>query len=178
MVAVAGPRLRHGTAEAQAVGTLYGSGSILSGREATVAAVTEALDRVTVAHLACHGSFRADSPLFSSIELADGALNVYELQRLGRAPELIVLSGCDLAVSETRPGDELLGFAAALIGMGSRTVIASVAPVPDAATKRLMVRLHELLLAGQSPAAALAAAQAGLGHKHAALAGFLCLGTG
>ena len=51
-----------------------------------------------------------------------------------------MLSGCDLAVSDTRPGDELLGFAAALIGMGSRTVIASVLPVPDAATKRLMIR--------------------------------------
>ena len=94
------------------------------------------------------GNFRADSPLFSSLELSDGPLNVYELQRLSRAPELIVLSGCDLAVSETRPGDELLGFAAALIGMGSRTVIASVVPVPDAATKRLMIALHELLRAG------------------------------
>ena len=109
------------------------------------------------------GTSAADSPLFSSLELCDGPLNVYELQRLSRAPELIVLSGCDLAVSDTRPGDELLGFAAALIGMGSRTVIASVAPVPDAATKRLMIALHELLLAGESPAAALARAQAALG---------------
>ena len=58
--------------------------TILSRREATVAAVTEALDGARVAHIACHGSFRADSPLFSSLELSDGALNVYELQRLRR----------------------------------------------------------------------------------------------
>lgn len=178
VVAVAGPRLRHSAAEAEGVAALYGSATMLSRKQATVAAVTEALDGARVAHLACHGNFRSDSPLFSSLELCDGPLNVYELQRLSRAPELIVLSGCDLAVSDTRPGDELLGFAAALIGMGSRTVIASVAPVPDAATKRLMIALHELLLAGESSAAALARAQAELGRTHAALAGFICLGTG
>jgi CHAT domain-containing protein len=178
VVAVAGPRLRHAAAEADAVGALYGDAMVLGRQQATAAAVTQALNGATVAHLACHGHFRSDSPLFSSLELADGPLNVYELQRLGRAPELIVLSACELAASETRPGDELLGFAAALIAMGSRTVIASVVPVPDAATKRMMVALHAQLVAGRSPAVALAGAQAALGPGRAALAGFVCLGTG
>jgi CHAT domain-containing protein len=176
---VAGPRLRHATAELGAVSALYPrDATILRPQQATVAAVTRALSGATVAHLACHGHFRSDSPLFSSLELADGQLNVYELQRLSRAPELIVLSACDLAFSDTRPGDELLGFAAALIGMGSRTVIASVMPVPDAATKRLMLALHRYLSAGSSPAVALARAQAALRPREAALAGFVCLGTG
>jgi hypothetical protein len=178
VVAVAGPRLRHAAAEADAVAALYGYATVLGRQQATAAAVIQALNGATVAHLACHGQFRSDSPLFSSLELADGPLNVYELQRLSRAPELIVLSACDLAASETRPGDELLGFAAALIAMGSRTVIASVVPVPDAATKRLMVALHGQLVAGRSPAVALAGAQAALGPARAALAGFVCLGTG
>jgi CHAT domain-containing protein len=178
VVSVAGPRLRHSPAEASAVASLYDGATELGPRQATVAAVTRALNGATVAHLACHGHFRADSPFFSSLELADGPLNVYELQRLTRAPEMIVLSACDLAVSETRPGDELLGFAAALIAMGSRTVIASVVSVPDAATKRLMIALHEQLVAGRSPAPALAAAQAALGPARAALAGFVCLGSG
>ena len=82
---VAGPRLRHATAELAALGGLYSRAVTLTGREATVAAVMRALDGATVAHLACHGHFRADSPLFSSLELADGPLNVYELQRLRRA---------------------------------------------------------------------------------------------
>jgi CHAT domain-containing protein len=178
VVSVAGPRLRHSPAEAAAVAALYDGATELDPRQCTTAAVTRALNGATVAHLACHGHFRADSPLFSSLELADGPLNVYELQRLTRAPEMIVLSACDLAVSETRPGDELLGFGAALIAMGSRTVIASVVPVPDAATKRLMVTFHEQLVAGRSPALALARAQAALGPARAALAGFVCLGTG
>ena len=148
------------------------------GRRATATAVMNALDGTRIAHVACHGHFRADSPLFSALELADGQLNVYELQRLRRPPKLIVLSACDLATSDTRPGDELLGFAAALIGMGTRTIIASVVPVPDAATKRLMVALHGHLRAGCSPAVALARAQGSLTRRQSALAGFVCLGAG
>jgi CHAT domain-containing protein len=84
-----------------------------------------------------------------------------------------VLSACDLAVSTLHPGDELLGFATALLGMGTRTIVASVVPVPDAAGRRVMLAFHEGLAAGHRPAAALATAQ-----KEAAVAGFVCLGAG
>jgi hypothetical protein len=178
IVLVAGPRLRHATAELAELGRLYRETVTLAGRQATVAGVMRALDGATVAHLACHGHFRADSPLFSSLELADGPLNAYELQRLSRPPELIVLSACDLGTSDTRPGDELLGFAAALIGIGTRTIIASVVPVPDSGSKRLMIALHRHLLAGDSPSAALARAQAEMRPRNYGLAGFVCLGTG
>ena len=69
-------------------------------------------------HLAAHGSFRADSPLFSSVLLADGPLTVYDLERLRRAPAVVVLSACEAAVAAVHDGDELLGTAAALLGAG------------------------------------------------------------
>ena len=50
------------------------------------------------AHVAAHGEFRADNPLFSCLHLADGPLTAYDLQRLRRPPQLLVLSSC-----ETRP---------------------------------------------------------------------------
>jgi CHAT domain len=175
---MAGPRLRHVRAEVAAVGALYPRPVSLTGRLATVDAAMEALDGARIAHLACHGHFRSDSPLFSSLELADGPLNAYELQHLRRAPQLIVLSACDLGTSETRPGDELLGIAAALIAMGTRTIIASVVPVPDAGAKRLMTSLHRHLTAGDAPAVALAKAQAELKRGTYGQAGFVCLGTG
>jgi CHAT domain-containing protein len=165
--------LRHAAAEVKALGALRPRATVLHGKAATAESTLAALDGAAIAHLACHGHFRADSPLFSSLELADGPLNVYELQRLRRAPDLVVLSACDLALSQTHPGDELLGLAAALLGMGTHTVVASVVPVPDAAARRLMLAFHEQLLAGQSPAAALARAQA-----RARTAGFVCLGAG
>jgi hypothetical protein len=170
---LAGPRLRHARTEIRAVGSLYPHATVLRGREAGVDAALAALDGAAIAHLACHGHFRGDSPLFSSLELADGPLNVYELQRLRRAPELIVLSACDLALSHVHPGDELLGLAAALLALGTRTIIASVVPVPDAEARRIMADFHEQLAAGDSPAVALARAQAGR-----AVPGFICLGRG
>jgi hypothetical protein len=175
---MAGPRLRHVRAEVAAVGALYPRPVSLTGRQATVDAAMEALDGARIAHLACHGHFRSDSPLFSSLELADGPLNAYELQHLRCPPQLIVLSACDLGTSETRPGDELLGIAAALIAMGTRTIIASVVPVPDAGARRLMTSLHRHLTAGDPPAVALAKAQAGLKRGTYGQAGFVCLGTG
>jgi tetratricopeptide (TPR) repeat protein len=169
----AGPRLRYAAREVRELGALRPGATILHGRAATAQATLKALDGAALAHLACHGHFRADSPLFSSLELADGRLNVYELQQLARAPELVVLSACDLALSALHPGDELLGFAAALLGMGTRTIVASVVPVPDAAARRLMLAFHRELLAGVRPAEALAHVQAG-----AKTAGFICLGAG
>jgi hypothetical protein len=51
--------------------------------------------------------------------------------------------------------------------------IASVVPVPDAEARRIMAAFHRQLDAGDSPAAALARAQAGR-----AVPGFICLGRG
>lgn len=178
VVLAAGPRLRHARSELAALQRLYPGAITLGGRAATVDAVMHALEGASVAHLACHGHFRADSPLFSSLELADGPLNAYELQRLRRPPRLIILSACDLGTPDTRPGDELLGFAAALIGMGTRAIIASVAPVPDSGAKRVMLALHDHLTAGASAPVALAKAQQRLSARGHAQPVFVCLGTG
>jgi hypothetical protein len=173
VVLAAGPRLRHAAREVSTLAALYPGASVLTGRAATSGAALDRLDGAALAHFACHGHFRGDSPLFSALELADGPLNVYELQRLRRAPEVVVLSACDLAISGRRPGDELLGLAAALLGMGTRTIVASVVPVPDAPARRLMLAFHRALRHRHEPATALALAQAGT-----PVAGFLCLGRG
>ena len=178
VIALAGPRLRHARAEVERVAEHHPGARTLTGAGATVGATLRALDGAALAHLACHGHVRADSPLFSSLELADGRLNAYELAHLARAPDTIVLSACDLAVSDARPGDELLGFAGALLDMGTRTIIASVVPVPDAAARRIMPTLHHELVKGATPARALARAQSRLRSHEAALAGFVCLGAG
>ena len=175
---VAGPGLRHATAEIRGLSPLRPDANVLTGKDATVDAALAALDGAALAHVACHGRFRSDSPLFSSLELYDGPLTAHDLQRLGRAPDIVVLSACDVALSERHPGDELLGLSAALLASGTRTIIASVVPVPDAAARRLMLDFHRRLASGASPATALAAAQASLRADQSALAGFLCLGVG
>jgi CHAT domain-containing protein len=76
-------------------------------------------------------------------------------------------------LSQVRPGDELMGLAAAVLGRGTSSIVASVVPVPDDGTASLMSGLHARLLAGESPAPALAAAAAATEVE-----GFVCLGAG
>lgn len=178
VVCIAGPSLRHARREVEQVARLHPGSLTLSGRDATAAAALAALDGAAVAHLACHGRFRSDSPLFSSFALADGPVTTFDLQALSGPPRILVLSCCELALSAARPGDELLGLAAVLLGLGTHTIIASVAPVPDGKTPLLMRAFHQRLAAGAEPATALAAAQAVLGARHPELAGFVCLGRG
>jgi hypothetical protein len=172
-VLVAGPRLRHATTEVREIAALRPRATVLTGSGATSGTTLAALDGAALAHLACHGRFRSDSPLFSALELADGPLNVYDLQRLAVPPDVVVLSACDIAGAEHHPGDELLGLSAALLGLGTRTIIASVVPVADTTARRLMVALHRELAAGRPPAAALATAQ-----SKSSVPGFVCLGYG
>ena len=135
------------------------------------------MEGADLVHLAAHGTFRSDAPLFSSLRLADGPLTVYELERLRAAPDTLVLPACDAAVLEVRPGDELLGTAAALLGLGVGSVVAPVLPVPDEATTPLMLALHERLRRGSPPSVALAEAAARDTEDAVALA-FVCIGAG
>ena len=67
-----------------------------------------------------------------------------------------------------------MGVASALLAQGSKTLIASVAPIGDEHTRSLMSRLHMELGRGSRPAHALAAAQA----AHPEAPAFICLGSG
>jgi CHAT domain-containing protein len=147
---------------------------------ATVARVLEAIDGAAIAHIAAHGTFRADSPMFSSIRLDDGPLTVYDLERLRRGPRLLVLSSCDSGVAAPAGADEVLGLASSLIPLGTTGIVASVVPVNDMAVIPLMIELHRQLRAGASLAAALRDARHGYQADPVAAAtgwSFVCLGS-
>ena len=182
VVLVAGPGLAGAAAEVTSLRRRYRGAQSFTPRAATVESVLSALDGASLAHIAAHGRFRADNPLFSSLLLADGPLMVYDIERMRRAPRQIVLSACDSGVSGVRPGDELMGLAAALFAQKASTLVASVVPVSDEATRPLMLRYHKALQATGSPAVALArVGQAAVGDDPAAYAAagaFVCFGAG
>jgi CHAT domain-containing protein len=169
-----GPGLPHAEDEIAAIAKLYPDAEPLQGGKAAAERVAASWDGARLAHLAAHGKFRKDNPLFSNLELADGPLTVYDLESLGRAPRLLILSACDSALSGIHPGDELMGVASALLALGSKTLIASVAPVDDEYTRTLMTALHTELGADVRPAQALAKTQA----EHPEAPAFICLGSG
>ena len=178
---VAGPGLDGVRAEIADLADLY-EVAPLTGANATVATTLAALDGATVAHLATHGQLRRDNPLFSSLQLADGPLTVYDLEHLAQAPVLVVLAACQSGAAEALGGDEVMGLTAALFALGTRTVVATVFPVPDDATRPVVLALHEGLHRGLPPAEALARARAAADPADpAALAtavGFVCFGAG
>ncbi|MCY1145080.1 CHAT domain-containing protein [Actinoplanes sp. Pm04-4] len=163
---VAGPGNQRGEAEIADIANLYPGATVLAG---DTAATLTALDGAGLAHIAAHGRHEAENALFSALDLHGGPLLGYDLQRLQSPPPLVVLSSCELGLTEVRPGDETFGLASALLAAGTATVVASVARVADGAAHDAMVSFHRALAAGQEPATALAGAAAGTG--------FVCLGA-
>jgi tetratricopeptide (TPR) repeat protein len=180
VVLVGGPRLLTGHAEVRHLVTQYPDAVVLADGEATADRVMAAMDGAWLVHMAAHGTFRGDSPLFSAIELDDGPLTVYDLERLKQAPYRVVLSSCSSAVGVAVGADELLGLVSALISQGSAGVVASVVPVNDPATVPLMTALHQHLQAGTDLAGALTLARHAVGDDAVARAtaySFIALGT-
>ena len=158
-VMLVGPGLASGGAEVPAVAAQDPDAVVLDGEAATVEASLAALDGAELAHVAAHGHFREDSPLFSSITLADGPLLVHDLQRLRRPPHRVVLSACESGVMQPVGAQELLGLSAALLSMGTAGVVSSLAEVDDHATVEVMVALHRSLREGSGLGEALLAAR-------------------
>ena len=159
---VAGPELAFADAEVSALAGLWGrQARIVASGEATVDAVRAAIAGAGVAHLAAHGLFRSDNPLLSAIRFTDGALTGYDLTEMRELPSIVVLSACDLGMSGT--GAAAFGLPSLLIASGTRAVVASVTPVPDESSGRLMLELHRFLREGLEPSAALVAARRTLG---------------
>lgn len=159
VVLVGGPRLGAAQIEIDALAGLYPAATVLTGSAATVQAVTAAMDGARLVHIAAHGTLRADSPLFSAIELADGPLTGYDLEQVQRTPHQVVLSACSSAVGSPAGADELLGVVGSLVAGGSTGVVASVVPVADVQAEPLMAAMHRRLLGGASLARALADAR-------------------
>jgi CHAT domain-containing protein/tetratricopeptide (TPR) repeat protein len=178
---VVGPGLATGGAEAARLRTRYPDAVMLGRGSATAEPVLGAMDGAWLAHIAAHGTFRADNPLFSSIQLDDGPLTVHDFERLRRAPHFMILSSCDSGAAAPVGADELLGLASSLVPLGAVGIVASVVPVNDPAAVPLMLTLHDALAEGATlPEALLAArrrASRGDSLQQATAHSFIALGA-
>jgi CHAT domain-containing protein len=145
-----GPGLASDGAEVTAVARLYDDVTVLAGAEATAEKVLYALDGAWLAHIAAHGVFRADSPLFSSLRMHDGPVTVYDFEQLRQAPHRLILSSCESAALAPAGADELLGLVSTLLPLGTAGIVAATLPLNDHAVVPVMVGLHTHLRAGLS----------------------------
>jgi CHAT domain-containing protein len=177
---VVGPGLSTRGAEVAKLGSGYPGAVMLGHGSATADQVLRALDGAWLAHIAAHGTFRADNPMFSALRLDDGPLTVHDLERLGRAPYRLVLSSCDSGLAQPVGADELLGLATALVPLGAAGILASVVPVDDLTAVPLMLAVHRGLRSGATLPYALCQARGHVGDDPLALAtasSFLSLGV-
>ena len=160
MVSVAGPGLHRAEDEARRVHATWPGARLLTGERATTDGLRSALTEADVVHVAAHGTHQQESPLFSSVRVADGPLYAYELDAGDRPAPCVVLSACEAGLSTVRPGDEGLGLTSVLLHLGSRSVLAGVARVRDDVAARVMEQVHAAMARGADSAAALSEAVA------------------
>jgi tetratricopeptide (TPR) repeat protein len=160
VVLVAGPGLPGAIDEVESLAGVHPPATRLMPPASTADAVADALAGAGLAHLACHGTLRADNPMFSSLLLSDGPLTVQEVYARGLAPHRLVLAACESGTLIGYDGDEVLGFVSALLARGTAGVLASTVVVPDAETAGLMIEVHRGLARGLTLARALHEARA------------------
>jgi hypothetical protein len=132
---------------------------LLAGRDATFSAYLQKAPNYDLIHFACHGQFRVDNPMFSSLHLADGWVTVHDVCANPLKATLVTLSACETGVGKPFAGGEILGLARGFLAAGARCLIVSLWRVDDKSASRLMQHLYERLEGGSSPAAALRTAQ-------------------
>lgn len=114
--------------EVDALASVYPHAGVLRGPAARVDAVLRGVEGAEVAHLAAHGSASAQTPMLAAVQLEDGPLFAYDIERLARAPRVTVLSSCWVGGSTPASSGAPLGMTASLLAMGGRVVVAGVLP--------------------------------------------------
>ena len=169
--AIVGPGLQWGAHQAERLGMpIY--------HDASVEQAKSVLATHDIVHVAAHGSFRSDNPLFSGLTLSDGPLTLYDLETMPRLAPIIVLAACDTA-SSASADHALVGLAPSVVGRGVASLIAPVDVVPDEATVEPMVLLQQLLMSGLTTSAALRQVRATVEHpaERATAGVFVCVGA-
>jgi tetratricopeptide (TPR) repeat protein len=142
---------------------------LLTEEQATAKALREHAASTSLVHVAAHGAFRNDAPLFSSLHLADGPLTVNEVYGLDLGQSaLVTLSGCQTGLGQGR-GGEMLGLTHAFFFAGAPALVVSRWRVDDEITTKLMQDFYAALARGDTVAGALRTAQlsACACHPHA-----------
>lgn len=133
--------------EVAAVAESLGDARVFLGREATGARLRQYCGESRLVHIATHGLFRQDNPMFSSIRLGDSQLTLFDLYQLQMSCELVVLSGCGTGLNVVVGGDELLGLVRGLLYAGARAVLVTLWDVNDQSVAEFMKSFYGHLAA-------------------------------
>ena len=155
-------RAVHIESEVETIRDAHASADVLLGAAATSDAFLERAPQYRYLHVAAHGTFRRDSPMFSFLQLAGTRLSLADVYQLRLGAELVTLSSCESGVGLVSGADELIGFSRGFLAAGARSVLVSLWPVDDESTAAFMSSFYGHLFDGTSPSEAVASASAEL----------------
>ncbi len=131
--------------EIESLRALLPEATVFTGNAASEDALRRTGPNSRIVHIATHGYFRQDNPMFSSIRLAGSYLSLYDLYQLKLPCELAVLSGCATGVSVVAAGDELMGMVRGLLQAGAQSLVLSLWDVHDKSTAEFMAAFYRRL---------------------------------
>jgi CHAT domain-containing protein len=140
--------------EARSLAEILPSAELFLDSKATLANFKSRGPHARILHVATHGDFRPDNPLFSRIHLAGSYLTLYDLFQLQLPAEVVTLSGCSTGLNLVSSGDELLGLVRGLLAAGAQSLLLSLWDVNDRATTEFMELFYKHLLENQAKALA------------------------
>jgi tetratricopeptide (TPR) repeat protein len=108
-------------------------------------------------HIAAHGSFQPDHPLFSGLRLDQRSLTTFDLCGVHLECGLVTLSGCETGRLSRSRSDELHGPEQGFLAAGAGAVISSLWPVADEDAASFMAELYGHLARGAAVREAYAA---------------------
>jgi CHAT domain-containing protein len=152
--------------EVQSVAKILPAADLIVGAEANEKNLREKGSHSRLIHIATHGSFRQDNPMFSGIRLGDAYLNLYDLYQLKLEAELVTLSGCATGMNVVSPGDELLGLIRGLLFAGAQSLLLTLWDVHDRSTSEFMTAFYRRFSAGEPKAVALQGAMQELRSRY------------
>lgn len=153
--------------EIETLKKIFPEAKSFTGEKATFAAYTKNAAAFDILHLACHGQFRADNPLFSSLHLADGWITVRDIYSQKLKAGLVTLSACETGLNKVFGGDEILGLTRGFLTAGANSLVLSLWAVSDEATTALMKDFYCEIKGKKTPAEALQKAQCNFIRRNA-----------
>ena len=152
--------------EVQNLASMFPGCAVLLNDAATRSAFAEASRRASFLHIATHGLFRQDNPMFSGFKLADGWVTALDLFSMTCQTNLVTLSGCKSGISQVTGSDDLLGLMRGFLYSGARSLMLSLWNVDDRCTAELMSHFYDAWRSGTSKSKALNLAMKAIREEH------------
>ena len=155
-MAPADAQLPRAAIEVRDIGRLFqGTSRVIVGKSATETLFKKEAEGYDYLHLATHGALNRNAPLLSALEFEpddqnDGRLELHEIVGMKLHARLVTLSACETALGEgyftdIPAGNEFVGMTQAFLSAGGQSVLASLWPVNDESTQKLMEEFYRLL---------------------------------